>query len=131
MSKAELLHKAMASLNVDGFNVKRIKVFENPLTAHIEVENTVLCESVLAKFVATANKAFEHVEQRFLVTLTLTDFTRPGYGVEIIYSIKRFQKNRQEYSDETSIAIAHKMQLGLVSGIKATGASLFTTLPAA
>jgi hypothetical protein len=130
ITKMEILHKAAASLAIQGFKVKRIKVFENPLTAHVELENTRPCESVLATFVTSANKAFKHIEQKFLVILTLVDFSRSNSGTEMTYSIKRLRTNRHKYDDETSIELANKMQAKLISNVENTGRKSFTTIPA-
>ena len=129
--KMKILHKAASSLNIEGFKVKRITVFENPLTANVELENKLQREGLLAKFVTSANEAFKHINQNFLVSLTLTDFTCSDFGVEMSYTIKRVQKNNTQTHDETSIAIAKKMHAKLVSAVEKPGASLFTTIPAA
>jgi len=54
LSKSQILHRAASNMNIDGFNVTRIRVFEDPLTGHIELENTSVCESVLTKFVTSS-----------------------------------------------------------------------------
>lgn len=129
--KMKILHKAATSLNMNGFKVTRITIFENPLTANVELENTIEREGLLAKFVTSANDAFKHIERRFLVTLTLSDFTRSDCGVEMSYSIKRLRAKGEKTYDETSIAIAQKMHAKLVSSVETTGVSMFATIPAA
>lgn len=131
LSKSEILHRAASNLNIDGFRINQIRVFEDPLSAHVEIENQLVQRGALAKLVHSANKAFAHIDARFLVSLTVTDFTDPHEGLEITYSIKRLKKSRYKLVDETSIDIAHKVKARLISGVKHTGAPLFTTIPAA
>lgn len=131
LSKSEILHKASASLAIEDFKVNSIRVFENPLTAHVELENTIPCDSVLRKFVTSANKAFKHIDQKFLVTLTLIDFSRSKYGAEMTYSIKRLESYPRKYEDEISIELANKMQARLICNVESSGAKTFTTTPAA
>jgi len=131
LSKSQILHRAASNMNIDGFNVTRIRVFEDPLTGHIELENTSVCESVLTKFVTSSNKAFKGIKHRFLVTLVLSDFTQPQNGVEMTYSIKRLSKDNRKFTDETVISIAQKMQTELLVSVEDAVGVPFVTVPAA
>ena len=117
-SKIKILHEAVNSLNIDGFKITELRIFEDPLTAQIEIENSVPQKGLLAKFVDRTNYAFKDLNHSFSVNLTLTDFMQPNGGVEITYNISRRQHLKHRASDDVSISIANKMKSSLISAVQ-------------
>lgn len=120
-SKLKILRNAISTFHVEGFKVKDTKVFADPLTAYLYIENKFVHTGPLVKLVTTANKAFESIEHVFSVTLTLYDETSSHSDILMTYSIRRLRTLDRTYIDETSIEMTNKIPSTLLSDVKNSG----------
>ena len=98
----QILHKLASDLNIDGCTVRKISVFEDPLTANIQIETNSSTQTHKPIFLFSKHPKIIDFNQRLYLDLSLRVLNRLSNCQNLIYCIK-VGKIQNKTSAATSI----------------------------
>lgn len=128
-SSSEVIHKIASRLDIDGFEIKKICIFEDPVTANIEIESKVSDPPKGLRRMLSKDTYYHQASEKFHVRLTLTKFTRSTKRMELTYSIKRLENNKFRRDDSSAMLVARGIKKKLISNFQWTTNANLTALP--